>query len=528
MKTTLQLCSILIFLLSLNFNINAQAHTDDTWLILLDENMTQAEIDEYRNDFNSTEVWQAPLSGIRLWKVDSFPYIHPPSGDWIIDINETKEKSETEGNNNNNTSQMEGLDIIGDLNGVIAGSSMLPPQSLDESMDCDGNLSTFIEADTKGFPVNVGVFDSGYTSSVGNIPGYFYGDIGSYTQYDHMHNDPLAEDNNGHGTHITSIISHVSKKYNAENNLPLPNVVMDIHKIFDGDGTASTLSTVILAFENAVKNGMKIANFSWSARMTEADAANNPFQISMVKAQEHGVLIVAAAGNDYDCNNYPIAYLNYPAAYDYDNILSVASYDCDTDDLADFSNCGTPYYDIAASGYDIFGETNTGFASKSGTSQSTAIVTGVAAALASYGPGIDYSDIICAIMEGAEFNTNLDGDLVSNGVLHADDALTALFGHCDAPIFSISNTSTTPVQLDEVYPNPNSGTVNINVDATKDAFVNIKIYNLLGKVVLEEERFMHPGQNHISIDQTNSKPGSYLLVLEYNDQIEMHKYALVR
>ncbi len=178
-------------------------------------------------------------------------------------------------------------------------------------------------------------------------------------------NDP--NDGHFHGTHVAGTIAAV-----GDNNLGVVGVawrakVMAV-KALDDSGTG-TDSAVAQAITYAVDNGADVINASLSGEGTSqaiADAINY--------AQAHGVVFVAAAGNnsaDLDAKDYYPA--NVPAA------IAVSALS-PSESLSAFSNRGSKV-ELAAPGEDILSleKGTNGYFRLEGTSMAAPHVSGVAA-----------------------------------------------------------------------------------------------------------------------------------------------------
>lgn len=75
-----------------------------------------------------------------------------------------------------------------------------------------------------------------------------------------------------------------------------------------------------------------------------------------------------------------------------------------------------------------------------------------------------------------------------------------------------------------VYPNPNSGTVNIKINKSFFNY-NLKIYNINGTIVHEDEKVTHPTY---SFDMSGFVDGTYLLQLVIDNQLVTKKIILAR
>ena len=157
--------------------------------------------------------------------------------------------------------------------------------------------------------------------------------------------DPI--DCSYHGTHVAGIIGAV-----GNNSEGVVGVCWDVKlmalKVTSDDYFREPdvfVSDVIKAIGYAVDNGAKVINASWGANFYSQSLYD-----AIKDAGDAGLLLVAAAGNDYGSDNdvNPI----YPASFDLDNIISVMATD-PNDEMSDFSNFGATSVDVAEPGSEI-------------------------------------------------------------------------------------------------------------------------------------------------------------------------------
>jgi thermitase len=212
--------------------------------------------------------------------------------------------------------------------------------------------------------------------------------------------DNQVADEHGHGTHVAGVAGAA-----FNNNVGVAGVaggsrLMAI-KVLDqyGDGWHSDVAQGIIY---AVDNGARVINLSFGGT-----SPSQTLQEAVNYAHAHGVLVVAASGND----GGPVL---YPAACEH--VLSVAATDQD-DNRASFSNHG-PEVDVAAPGVNIYStgwpddsrtDCASGYCRKSGTSAATPHVAGLAALMWSARP-----DLMVAQVTGIVTSTAAD---VNTGTL---------------------------------------------------------------------------------------------------------------
>jgi thermitase len=147
-------------------------------------------------------------------------------------------------------------------------------------------------------------------------------------------NDP--RDDNGHGTHCAGIIAAVLN--NTIGIAGLAQVRIMAEKALDasGSGYEDDLANAII---DAVDKGAKILSNSWGAPIDSM-----LIHEAIRYAYDHGVLVIAAAGNNADNTKF------YPAAYD--EVVAVTATDS-SDALASFSSYGG-WVEVAAPGVVIY------------------------------------------------------------------------------------------------------------------------------------------------------------------------------
>jgi subtilisin family serine protease len=257
----------------------------------------------------------------------------------------------------------------------------------------------------------------------------FIDDLHGWDFADHDKNpSPGKGLENSHGTHVAGIVA--AEQNNSEG---VSGVCPDCQIMALRFGSASGLSLgkEIAAIHYAVANGAKVINLSigspvWSpAERTAIQQAGN-----------HGVLVVAAAGNageDNDIQFYPDLQHqdwapSYPASYSVSNILSVAASN-DRDQYAYFSQCkdaavplwrcgfssfGHDSVDVAAPGVDILSTVKVGvghaFGSYEyfdGTSMASPMAAGIAGLVLSENPTDTPVQVKNAVMHGVDHPSSL-------------------------------------------------------------------------------------------------------------------------
>ncbi|PIT99000.1 MAG: serine protease/subtilase [Bdellovibrionales bacterium CG10_big_fil_rev_8_21_14_0_10_45_34] len=224
-----------------------------------------------------------------------------------------------------------------------------------------------------------------------------------------------VEDRHGHGCSIAGIVGAKGGNGIGISGVS-PEVSLMVLKYYDPTSRGNdNLKNTIKAIDYAVRMNAKIINYSGGG-LEKSDEEYSAIK----RAQQKGILFVAAAGNEYS-NSDQAPY--YPANYGLDNIISVTAIDPKTKVLTS-SNFGENTVDIAAPGEQIYSTLPGGkYGAMTGTSQATAFVTGVAALIMANNKHFDYKQVKKQILSTADFESNMKGKTRTSGKLNSFAAL---------------------------------------------------------------------------------------------------------
>jgi subtilisin family serine protease len=198
---------------------------------------------------------------------------------------------------------------------------------------------------------------------------------------DFVNGDDQADDDNGHGTAVAGIVAAA-----GDNGIGVAGYCWQCRvlpvKVLGADGTGF-FSAVAQGIVWATDHGARIVNASLGGP-TEDLAVSAAAQYASL----HGVLVVAAAGNDSS------ATLSYPAALP--NVLSVGASD-QSDRLYSFSNRSAA---LAAPGENVTTGLD-GYEEFLGTSSAAPVVSGAAALLFAAAPGATSGQVVTALEQTA-------------------------------------------------------------------------------------------------------------------------------
>lgn len=257
------------------------------------------------------------------------------------------------------------------------------------------NLKTVHQLYTKGAPaIKIAVLDTGVNLTHPELknqllPGYDFVDIISgagdfFGDKEGIDDDP-EDDLVGHGTHVAGIIGAKGIKMSAgvvPNCSIIPVRVLGAVRQGKGYAGAGFVDHINAGIKWAVDNGADVINMSLGI---EHEGGGLPHEDAIKYAQENGVTVVAASGNDGQPKLY------YPGALPH--VIAVgASRTKNT--IAPFSTYGK--VTVCAPGEQVYsGGINHGYSFASGTSQAAPFVAGSIALLKSY-----------ALQKGEELSDN--------------------------------------------------------------------------------------------------------------------------
>lgn len=321
-----------------------------------------------------------------------------------------------------------GLHNVGQPHGL----SDPPPETVEGALDADVDAPEAWAVTTGSPETVIAVIDSGVDLSHPDLAGSLWvnadevpgngldDDLNGFPDdvngWDFEEEDPVPQDEVGHGTHVAGIVAAAAG--NGVGGIGVcPGCRLMVLKM------AWDLATELAAIEYAVGNGADVLNLSFgSASFSVLE------RLALAWAGSRGVLAVAAAGNEFgdndmaldldvDGDGVPDCCPAYPASYDLPTLIAVAaSNDLDeygyetgcavqTQDPAgcSFTNLGHESVDLAAPGVDVLSTYPPGdYRYLNGTSMAAPFVAGVAGLVKSAHPEYGPVELRNAILNGVD------------------------------------------------------------------------------------------------------------------------------
>ncbi|MCP6718462.1 MAG: S8 family serine peptidase [Patescibacteria group bacterium] len=320
------------------------------------------------------------------------------------------------------------------------------------------------------------------------------------TGYDFVNDDTHPNDDEGHGTHVAGTVAQSTNNDLGVAGVAFSTCLMPV-KVLDRNGSG-TYADVAAGIYYATDNGAQVINLSLGG-----SADSTTLKDAVAYAYNHGVTVVAAAGNDNSST------ISYPAAYD-DYVIAVGATRYD-ETRAYYSNYGLSL-DIVAPGGDVNVDQNNdgygdgilqqtfgrkvddfGYYFYQGTSMASPHIAGVAALVIAN--GVTGPDNVRAAIEATAEDLGTTGwdEIFGWGLVDAAAALAWTAGPVDnLPTVSITNPldGSTVVRV-----------ITISADATDDVGVTQVDFYVDGGLIGSDIESPY----EISWDSTTVSDGSH-------------------
>ena len=352
------------------------------------------------------------------------------------------------------------------------------------------------------------------------------GSVDRINGYNFVAGNTNTMDDNGHGTHVSGIISAMTNNAAGVAGVSWGARILPI-KVLDATGSGSTVF-ISSGIPYAVSKGAKIINMSLGGEdlsLAERFAVDD--------AYSKGVIIVAASGNGgSDGIGDPL--VAFPAALD--DVIAVGASGKDNK-IAEFSNYGSEI-DVVAPGIDIWSTVtmtnlgspidflwdSSGYASSDGTSMATPFVSGVVALILAKDSTLTFSDVYEKITGSATDIPPADrDDFTGYGLINASGAVGYKVPVPQSTLTTVS------------YPNPFSPSKGQRADIylsknLKGTTIKTTIYNIAGEKIRTKQESI---ASHAEWDGKNDdgfivSNGIYFYVIETDIGKAKGKLTLIK
>lgn len=231
-----------------------------------------------------------------------------------------------------------------------------------------------------------------------------------------INNTDDVKDSHGHGTHVAGII--------AANKTPkgmtgiAPECNLHIYKVLDNNGNGN-FDTISNALEHAINQGeIDIVNMSLGG------SENNQRMHDLIKkANEKGICIVCASGNEANGDDGSVDEYSYPGFFQ--ESIETGSIEIN-DSMSKFSNSNANLDVVSYGGNITSCYPNDKYATTSGTSQSSPLISGALALLKQkfideFGRKPDESELYAQLIKNTKTLQGVSRKCQGNGYLYFKD-----------------------------------------------------------------------------------------------------------
>ncbi|KAH8740240.1 hypothetical protein FG386_001515 [Cryptosporidium ryanae] len=268
----------------------------------------------------------------------------------------------------------------------------------------------------------IAVFDSGIDFEHPDLKGKIWRNFGEYNCNDgidddmngyiddcygwnFVNNNKIPVDDNGHGTHVSGIISGIPNSVVGISGICWYCQIM-VLKVLDSR-IRGLLSGFVQAIDYALDKGVRVSNHSYGSRSKNIEL----LRLAINRSEEQGMLVIVASGNFENERNNDIV-PTYPSSFKSDNIISVTSI-TSNGELMERATYGKRSVHVGAPGVNICSTYLNGeYRCMDGSSFSAPIVTGIVGVLLSLYPNISIYLLKDCILKGVTKIKGLPG--VSN------------------------------------------------------------------------------------------------------------------
>jgi thermitase len=272
-----------------------------------------------------------------------------------------------------------------------------PPNDPNFAMQWGLNNSAYPQADLMALPawqiftgtdrITLAIIDTGIDLDHPDLAGSLI------AGYDFVNNDPLADDDNGHGSHVAGIAGAIGNNNEGITGVSWRVKLMPVKILNSGGG--GSLFALAQGINYSVAQGADVINMSLGGSCAKGwDAVEE----AVAAANSAGVLLVASSGNTNE------ATVLCPAAYA--GVIAVGATDPFDERWVVHAFQGSNYgpeLEVTAPGEAILSTgLNGDYVYKTGTSMAAPHVAGLASLIWSYAPALSHNEVRQVIQESSD------------------------------------------------------------------------------------------------------------------------------
>ena len=229
-------------------------------------------------------------------------------------------------------------------------------------------------------------------------------------------------DPNSHGTRVSGVIGAVTDNATGIAGVSWDSQIIPIRVGSSSFPTSNIIRGLDYVTGLRLNQGVPVVAINNSYGGTSLPDSEG-LRDAIVRSANAGILFVAAAGNSG--NDMDSGSRFYPASYDVENIIAVAS-TTNIDTLYSGSNYGAGIVHLGAPGVGIYTTSrNNTYFSATGTSFAAPFVSGVLALMASANPELEMLELKQLLLENVDPLPSLEGRTITGGRLNAERAVGA-------------------------------------------------------------------------------------------------------
>jgi hypothetical protein len=140
--------------------------------------------------------------------------------------------------------------------------------------------------------------------------------------------------------------------------------------------------------------------------------------------------------------------------------------------------------------------------------------------------GTPFEDVAFGSIAFSDIDGDNDQDILITGADNLSQPLSKLYLN-ESMVSSTYEKEETILKNIKLFPNPlTSGDLNISLTAQRSNQIAISVYNIHGKLISRQKKFVRPGQNLLTIGITSLPAGNYAIHLQKGGYLSVSKFII--